>query len=593
MFDVRIYRAACGPLLLALVVAAFSLVGRSAPLRSTLAPDAFDGARAFGALRLLATRFPNHSPGGEGDDALAAYIAQQLRQPGGGAGGGFQVVVHHARAATIDGVRTPTTVIAQRPGSTGLSPIAIVAPREDPGRGTAALSGSATLLELGHVFSQSETRRTIVLVSAGAGADVAHLIEGSNHTLDAAIVLGDLAGTSTRKPFVLPFSSDAGVAPESLQRTLDTAIRQELGTDPGAPSFAVTLAHLIFPLRTGQQSSLNAVGVPSVLVQVSGERGPPLDEPVSEARLLNLGRAVLSATYALDEGPDIAAQAARVPLGRKTLHGWAVRLIVLALILPVLLVTGDAFARLRRRREPVLRWVAWVLAGGLPFFTCAVFAALLGRLEIVATSAVQPSSGTLSADGSAVGAVVSTGLVLGLALLAWPAIARRMGVPPRPSSDGAAVAVMLVILIVALIAWLLNPFACLLLMPALHLWLLAVEAGRGSGGRPRALALSVTVLSVLPLVLLLVVYAHELGLGAVGLAESAVVGLAGGQLGLLGALLWSVALGCLLAIFAYVVSSNGTPSTQAPPQWSGISTRGPVSYAGPGSLGGTESALRR
>jgi hypothetical protein len=29
------------------------------------------------------------------------------------------------------------------------------------------------------------------------------------------------------------------------------------------------------------------------------------------------------------------------------------------------------------------------------------------------------------------------------------------------------------------------------------------------------------------------------------------------------------------------------------PSGAGIKTRGPVSYAGPGSLGGTESALRR
>ena len=36
-----------------------------------------------------------------------------------------------------------------------------------------------------------------------------------------------------RTPFVLPFSAHPSSAPESLQRTLDTAISQEAGTDPG------------------------------------------------------------------------------------------------------------------------------------------------------------------------------------------------------------------------------------------------------------------------------------------------------------------------------------------------------------------------
>ena len=46
MFDGRIYRAAFVPLLFVLVIAGFSLASRPGPLRSTLAPDAFDGARA-------------------------------------------------------------------------------------------------------------------------------------------------------------------------------------------------------------------------------------------------------------------------------------------------------------------------------------------------------------------------------------------------------------------------------------------------------------------------------------------------------------------------------------------------------------------
>src|SRR5918998_59683 len=47
MLDARIYRAAFVPLLVAVVVVAFSLAERPRPIGTTLAPDAFDGRRAM------------------------------------------------------------------------------------------------------------------------------------------------------------------------------------------------------------------------------------------------------------------------------------------------------------------------------------------------------------------------------------------------------------------------------------------------------------------------------------------------------------------------------------------------------------------
>jgi hypothetical protein len=603
MFDGRIYRAAFVPLLFALVIAGFSLASEPAPLGSTLAPDAFNGARAFSGLEALYKRFPDRQPGSVGDDALAGYVAQTLRAlgsppAGGTAGGGFHVTTRQVHGQTIDGARALTTVIAQRPGSTGLSPIAIVAHRDSAGRGSSAeLSGTATLLELARVFSQSETRRTIVLLSTSGGsggdAGAVDFAQHGLHQLDAAIVLGDLAGGVARKPFVLPFSSVSGVAPETLQRTLDNSISQEAGTNSGAPSGFAQLAHLAFPLATGEEAPLNAYGVPAVLVQVSGERGPSPSDGVSQARLTNFGRAVLGATYALDEGPDIVhSSTPGLRFGRKVLPGWAIRLLVLTLLLPPLLAGVDALARLRRRREPVLRWVLWTLTGALPFFICALFVILLGGLGIVAAPGSQLSASSLSIDGSAPGAVASTALVLVLALLAWPTLLRRLALPLRPSADGAALAVLLVLLAVASLVWIFNPFACLLLVPASHLWLFAVGVTRQGGVRARVLALSAIFASALPFILLCALYAHELGLGPVGLVESAVLVLAGGQLGLLGAIAWSVVLGCLLTV-TLLAPPSGSLGAPAPEEWIDISTRGPASYAGPGSLGGTESALRR
>jgi hypothetical protein len=622
MFDGRIYRAAFVPFLFVLAIAGFSLSGQASPLASTLAPDAFNGPRAFAGLQALVKRFPDRQPGSAGDNELAAYIAAQLRglgSPSGTTGsgpstpasgestsdtvaaaaaGGFQVSTRQIQAATIEGTRTLTTVIAERPGSTALSPIVIMAHRDAPESASAAqLSGTAALLELARVFAESETRRTIELVSTSGGsggyAGATDFAKHNSQSPDAAIVLGDLAGSVVHKPFVLPFSSKPQIAPEALQRTLDGAISQDVGTDSGAPGLTGQLAQLALPLTTGEEAPLNSATTPAVLVQVSGQRGPTASEKVSANRLQNFGKAVLSSIYALDEAPNIAPSfAARVSLGHKLLPGWAVRLLALALLLPPLLVGVDALARLRRRREPVRRWVVWTLSGALPFLASALFAVVLGALGIVATPASQLSAGALSADGSVVEATLATAFVLALALLAWPALARRLALPLRPSADGAALAVLLVLLVVALLTWIFNPFACLLLIPALHLWLVALGPGRRSEPQARALAYGAIALGALPLLLLALAYARELGLGVGGLAESTVLALAGGQLGPLGVLLWSVALGCLFAVLLLAPAAE-TIAAPGTGDWSEIATRGPASYAGPGSLGGTESALRR
>lgn len=610
MFDGRIYRAAFVPLLLVLAIVGFSLASRPASMGSTLAPDAFNGGRAYAELTALAKRFPDRPPGSRGDEELAAYVIRALRGLGrpsigprsaGASGGGFQVTTRRFKAQTIDGSRTLTTVVAERPGSTGMSPLAILAHRDAVGRGSAAeLSGTAALLELARVFAQGETRRTIVLVStsgaSGGDAGATNFAQHLASPLDATIVLGDMAGVFTSRPFVLPFSSGLGMAPEGLQRTFDSAISREVGVDSGAPSTRSQLAHFAFPLTTGEEAPMNAAGTPSVLVGVSGEHGASSAEPVSAMRLLNFGRAALSGIYALDEGPDVARSSPpHLLLGRKALPGWAIRLLALALLLPPLLVSIDALARLRRRREPLLRWVVWALAGALPFFTCALFAMLLGRVGIVAAPAGQLPAASLSADASASGALASAVLALALGLLAWPALMRRLALPLRPSADGAGLAVMLVLLGVGVLAWVFNPFACLLLAPAAHLWLLPVGVGRRPHSRAsvRVAAFLAIFAGALPLVMLLVLYAGELGLGPGGLAESAVLVLAGGQVGVLGALLWSIALGCLLAILLLAPPPAGSVGRAEAEEWAEISTRGPASYAGPGSLGGTESALRR
>jgi hypothetical protein len=100
-------------------------------------------------------------------------------------------------------------------------------------------------------------------------------------------------------------------------------------------------------------------------------------------------------------------------------------------------------------------------------------------------------------------------------------------------------------------------------------------------------------LGLVPLGLLISFYAHQLGLSVGAVAWNAIALVAGGHVGLGGALLWSVAFGCLAGALMLALTPSAEPLSGGPEQRSEVTIRGPLSYAGPGSLGGTESALRR
>jgi hypothetical protein len=604
MLNGRLYRVAFVPFLIVLAIAAFSLGSRPAPLTSTLAPDAFEGRQAFAELQSLAVAYPNRRPGSEGDERLAAHIADTLKGLGGTAGGGFSVRTENLHGETIDGKRALSTVIAQRPGSTSETPLLIVAHRDAAAGGSEAeLSGTAALLELARVFAARETRRTIVLAStsggSGGAAGAAELAAQLHGPFDAALVLGDLAGTRTRRPFVVPYSDGFGSAPLELQSTVADAISTQGSYEPGASSALGQLAHLAFPFATGEQGVLDARGLPAVLVQVSGELGPSPDEPVSAARLEGVGRSVLSALDALDTAPNLpAAMQDSTLLQRKTIPEWAVSLLVGALLLPALIAVADGLARARRRRLPVGRAVLWTLSCALPFFTCAVLAYVLGWLGVLgATPSVPVLPSALPFDGSATTAVVALVLTFALAWLLWGVLVRRLGWGMRPDPEVSGLAMMLVAVPVAIVVWLANPYTALLALPALHLWLvLATRERLEIAPRLRRLgSLALVALGLLPLALLILFYAGQYAMGAGEVAWAATLLVAGGHVGFLATVLWSVALGSAAAATAIaLVAQDAEPLTgTGPGQRRDVTIRGPLSYAGPGSLGGTESALRR
>jgi hypothetical protein len=273
MLDPRIYRAALIPILFALIVGAFSLSDRPRPIGTTLEPDAFSTSRAQADLDAWVRAYPARRAGDSGDAALAARLAGAFR-----AMGSYQVSTPSFEAETADGKRRLTTVIARQVGQPGPG-LVVVAHRDALGRGARAeLSGTAAMMELARVVRGGRLKRTITFVSTSGGSaglggarDLPERLTGRlTGRPGAVLVLGDLAGTTVRRPFVAGWSTGDGVGSLQLRRTVEAAVRKEAGTNPGGARATSQWARLAFPVTVGEQGPLVAAYLQTARVSFSG-----------------------------------------------------------------------------------------------------------------------------------------------------------------------------------------------------------------------------------------------------------------------------------------------------------------------------------
>jgi hypothetical protein len=101
--------------------------------------------------------------------------------------------------------------------------------------------------------------------------------------------------------------------------------------------------------------------------------------------------------------------------------------------------------------------------------------------------------------------------------------------------------------------------------------------------------LALVVAGLVPFAIAFALDASQLGYGLGHAAWTAVLLVAGGHVAPLTWLLWSVVAGCGVAAALAALH----PPARSEPGAGDVTVRGPLTYAGPGSLGGTESALRR
>jgi hypothetical protein len=172
----------------------------------------------------------------------------------------------------------------------------------------------------------------------------------------------------------------------------------------------------------------------------------------------------------MEEGVSLAqGPASYVYLGQRLIRGWAIEIVLVAMLLPFLAAAVDLFARCRRRHiriAPALRsyrsrlgfW-AWV---GAVFLVFGAFG-FWGTMDRRA-----PSLSSVTWPGSALLALVL------LAGAGW-IVARARLLPQRPIRPEERLAghsaALLALGVVGLLVAATNPFALIFVLPSLHAWL--------------------------------------------------------------------------------------------------------------------------
>jgi hypothetical protein len=585
VIEPRIYRAAFVPALIALVLAMFSLEHRPRPLPQGLAADVlFDGRQAAGTARTVAERFPHRRAGSTGDSGAADFVARSF------AFRGFHVQRDRFQAHGKDLVN----VIGRRAGRSG-EQIVVAASRD--ALGSPDLAGSAAdtaaLVELARVFEGRPSQRTLVLASLDgsrlgqAGAQQLATRLGDQPHVAAVLVMSDLGARSGHSPIVA-WSDDSSRVGIGLERTAAESVRRELSAHVGGTSPAGQLSRLAFPLGIGEQGVLLDRGFDSLRISGSGEL--PLQDAgarLDQDRLGGLGRATLRTVSAIDQsGPPDHGPSSYVTVVSQVLPGWVLSLLALTLLLPAVVGSVDAFARARRRRQPVAPWMRSIGVSAGALVAAFILAKLLSLLNATPDPPGAPvAPGELPLDGPALlvmlilAGVVVAGLIAGRSYFGTGSL----GLDPNTPSAGCAGP--LVLSVAVLLLWLFNPYAALLMVPAVHLWSLAVLLDPVPPRRARAAAL---VGGLLPVLAVALHYMVSLSMDPIhGLWYLLLLAL-GGTPGLPTVLI-GIAVTAALVSIGRIALRRDEPESEPPDR---PSLRAVPTYAGPGSLGGTESALR-
>lgn len=592
MLDLRIYRLAFVPVLIAVVVLMFSLDPAPPQLQGPVSTPAFEASSAARLARTITELAPDRTPGSAGDEASAKFVRERLSGVEGGelAEQPFEMDVNDETVNT-------SNVVLTIPGASE-QVLLVIAPRDTVAGDGATTSAAATgsLLTLAEALGSSRHQRTIVLASTSGSEDGEKGVRDLVGSLDApegisaAIVIGDPGVAKRVKPFVVAGRAGPDSPPPVLLDTAGAIATTQFGEKAIPAGFWSGFSRLVFPAGVGPSAALADEGVSALTVTPTGER-PPSPETASGAEisadnLFATGTSVLNLLLTLDDTdrPVQPGEENYVRLGDNVIPGWTFELLALTLLLPSLLAGIDIWFRDRRRnRRAVRRSIPWTLERVFIPLAALIGVYMLGLFGLIPSPSFPYDPGQLVAGARfPITFALLALLMVGVAVLVRP---MRTPLDSEPQTLGAAAGILACVSIFGI--WLINPYMALLATPAAHVWVVTARPQ----GPPRPLLVALGgLLSLALLFAAFIQVGSALGLG-VAAPWHLLVLTVDGQVNPFIALAWCGLVGALIAcVGACRAQPAGIPGTSAAPRQR---LRGPSGYAGPGSLGGTPSGASR
>lgn len=546
LLEPRLYRAAFIPSVLAVIVLAFSLENPPRSLTPELAPPTFSAQRVKQTAAQLVRVYGARESGGADDRDAADFVRARLEASG------LVTSAYRFRARTLRGRKTLTNVVGVRAGPSDRR-LVVIASR-DGSRGPLERVGAfetGVLLELARVLEGRSFDHTIVFASVSGGVDgglgSAELAQRLRRPVDAVVVVRNLAVTGRSHGVLAQF--DSRLVPDpGLVRTLQRIVSIELGGSAGRPSTGAQLVRAGFPLALGEQATFPDQGLAGASLSPGGE---PLTTGVASDRIVaGVGRAALRALTTFDDARQPARpQPSRLELGGKLIPAWSLILFIGTLLIPLVVVAVDGWARARRRRETATRGLVATAIGFAWLMVSAVLLRLLGAVGALDAPPVVPDPGALTG----VLPVVVAALFLLLSptgLMVAAGVARRF--TPKGGESGFALALAFAMIAVFAV----NPVAALFWLPLAHLLTLLLLAGE----RPRpARVWTLAIVGLLPPAVAVAYYPLTFDAGLLESLRLAVLLRAGGYVGVV-----ETIGGCLIvaAVFLALVHLHWTAASR-------------------------------
>lgn len=480
----RLVRTSTLVLVLPLAIAAITM-SRPGPLPAPALPPSFDGTAAISLATELARKYPNRLPGSTGDEDAARWFAETLRQYGLAARSetwrqhvpGLGTVQLRNLAVVVQGSAKGTIVFAAHRDTSGIG-----AGANNDATGTAALIQLArAYATVGTAKLRPKPLHTLVFLSTDAGAwgglGAHRFVTRSRlrHDLLAAVVLDGLGGAGAPR---VDIGGDGGRSPApALVRTAAARVREQVGERLRLSGTLRQLVDLGVPFGYGDQAPFLGAHVSAVRLTTADDSGHSDvdDRPASldRARFAHLGAAAQNLLVSLDSAGELAQGTDPVVDVRgRIVRGWAIALVLIAVLLPFLAGVIDLLVRARRHEAPLIpafralrrRIGFWVSLGALIWLGSAIGFLPSGPARPL------PPSGPTATDWPVTGLM----LMVGVGLTAWFVTRRRL-VPTRPASHAeelAGYAAALVGLgVLGVVVAIVHPFALTFFIPSLYAWL--------------------------------------------------------------------------------------------------------------------------